>query len=1187
MGEIMSVSLFKRILVAAATIGLIGVVSTPISVKAAAVTITITDTAGTPIPRAFVVALNAEGDAVDSAISGTDGTTSINDAGASGLIVSAPGYQTKTSSSSAAQTVQLTASTKSKLNFANAYGGQIRTIAADGESGVFYATSDAQPSVWRTSDFGGTWAPVPTSADVSAATASAEGGMPQESAGEIFTSGTKGEVAVQVGQALYFSRNYGNTWTSISNYGQVTGNTQNNAGSRKKHSWVHGGATGEYSYIFVETEAKLFAAIIPDSTSDTSPAAFAEVTSTITRYSSGDRVAFAVGNSGDMFMATVNGTGTLMSKFTTFGPGVSDIRVGEASLPQATHVLGTAGIGLIKLSTLGEATPQAFVTHVVDNATVSVSVGALVGGTWTVSTGVEGTNSDNSITFGSISSLSGNCGQNGTTPLVASIAPNAPGGGEILAGIEVVGTIGQCMFAFNASGATSIGGQSVTVGKVGLLAMSGANNNTGFVWDSGFNFDTNMVTLTGDGQFGLRKSASISSTTSYRPNFGTAGSTQALSFIERQAGAGTGADSGGIAVNGMTAPNVTDIAYGPNSSDGSQLVVGMTETGGSRTLLSTDGGTSFSTLGAGGSRAVEWWNGAGGVQHIAAGFTNNPSEFLHVKSFNTTSGTGKLEMGDELAATAAERDSKIGSSRKEFSFPGAANPVGSTLSPSNFVSGGGSNLLVAIEGIAGKDMMFVAVNKCTGNAGPTGCESSAGSVAMIGVSANSSTGSVTLSNVKYFGAEVAAAGATSAGTATYAGAVKAIQYCPTGSATRVADSAFISVGGKGIYKIGAVTSSPLHEATSITTGTYSDLKIDCDTGLMVAAGSDGLYFSVDGKSFIKMNTATAAGAGAPQPQGGAPTAVAVKADATTGEVTMVVASGDGDVKSVETTFTDLGTTGAAVAGGTATTPTTPVQPPSSTLNELNSASTGIKTGQVQDVEFPTSSGDKVGAASVRTSGVRKMATSAKMSAGTGGGAFRGTVTPNTSGGAVGTTPAVTTPAVTTPAVTTPAVTQVSVAKTPNVGTGKGSSLTTLAKNAGMTVASKATVTATVASASKAICKVSGSKLVGLAPGKCSIKVKVTPKGAKGTSKSVNLNITGTPTVKRGSSLTFTNGAAAAGLTVSSGSRISVTIAASSKTSCKVSGSKIVGLKASTCKTQIGVTSADGTSVSKALNIKVR
>lgn len=215
-------------------------------------------------------------------------------------------------------------------------------------------------------------------------------------------------------------------------------------------------------------------------------------------------------------------------------------------------------------------------------------------------------------------------------------------------------------------------------------------------------------------------------------------------------------------------------------------------------------------------------------------------------------------------------------------------------------------------------------------------------------------------------------------------------------------------------------------------------------------------------------------------------------------------------------------------------------------------------------------------------GVRKMATSAKMSAGTGGGAFRGTVTPNTSGGAVGTTPAVT-----TPAVTTPAVTQVSVAKTPNVGTGKGSSLTTLAKNAGMTVASKATVTATVASASKAICKVSGSKLVGLAPGKCSIKVKVTPKGAKGTSKSVNLNITGTPTVKRGSSLTFTNGAAAAGLTVSSGSRISVTIAASSKTSCKVSGSKIVGLKASTCKTQIGVTSADGTSVSKALNIKVR
>jgi len=1163
----MHLSKFKRIVSTVATVGVLGLFAVPGEVHAAAVTITITDTNGVVVPRAFVVALNADGDATDSAISGADGAVSVNEAGAASLIVSASGFQTKTSASVAAQTVQLTASTKSKLNFANAYGGQVRTVAGDGESGVFYATSDAQPSVWRTSDYGGSWAPVPTSAEVDAATAATPGGMPQESAGEIFTSGVKGEVAVQVGQALYFSRNYGNTWTAISNYSSTV------SGTRKKHSWVHGGPNGEYSYIFVETESKLLAAIVPDSTSDTSLAAFSDVTATITGYTSGDRVAFAAGSTGNIFMATVNGTATRISQFTTFGPGVTDLRVGTGSLPQVTHTLATTGVGLIKLSTLGESTPQAFVTHLVDGATVSVTVGALVGGSWVTSDQVVGTTSDNSTSFDSITALSGNCGQNNNTPLVASIAPNAPGAGEVLSGIEVVGTIGQCMFAFNAVGTdTIIGSGSVVVGKVALLAMGGANNNTGFVWDSGFDFNTNMVTLTGDGQFGLRKSGDVSAASSYRPNFGSAGNTQAISFIERQASAGTGASSGGIAVNGLTAPNVTDIAYGPNSTDGSQLVVGMTETGGSRTLLSTDGGTSFSTIGAGGSRAVEWWNGAGGLQHIAAGFRMNANEFLHVKSFNSTSGTGKLDMGDELAATAAVRDDKVGTSRKEFSFQGAANPSGSTLSPSDFVSGGGQNLLVAIEGVAGKDMMFVAVNRCTGNAGPTGCESSAGSVALIGVTPNSTTGAVTLSNIKYFGSEVAAGGATSAGTGTYAGGVKAIQYCPTGSVARVADTAFISVGGKGISKVSAVSTSPLYAATGITTGTYADLKIDCDTGLMVAVGTDGLYFSVDGTSFAKVNTSAAPTSGAPQPpqpqpqpQGGGSTAVAVQADATTGAVTIVVASGDGDIKAIETNFTDLGTSSSAVVEGTAKTPTAAVQPPTTAISELNSASSGKKTGSVQDLEFPTASGDKVGTASVRIYGVRKMAISAKMMAGTGGGAFRGSVTPSAGGGS-GTT---------------------AVKKTPSVVKGKASMLSTLAKNAGLKVAAGAKVTGTVSAASKLICKVSGTKLLGIAPGKCSVTVKVTSKGAKATSMKLTLNITGTPSVKRGAAITLVNAAGAAGLTVGAGSKISVVVATASKAKCKVRGTKIVGLKASTCATTISVTASDGTRTSKALRIKVR
>jgi hypothetical protein len=1072
----------RRIKTALGTItavGLLGLFAVPSEVHAA-ITVTVTDSSGAAVGGAFVAVLNSDGDALDSAITAKDGTVSVNESGGAGLVVAAPGFQIKTSSSATAQTVQLTASTKSKLSYANAFGAQVRTIAADGESGVYYATSDAQPTVWRTSDYAGSWSPVPTTADSDAATASTAGAMPQsEAASEIFTSGVKGEVAVQVGQNLYYSRTYGNTWSTVANYSSVTG-------QNKKHYWVHGGASAEYSYIVGVTDSGMHIAVMPDSSSDAAPS-FTNVTATIGRYSAADRVAFAVGNGGDIFMATVNGSGTQISQITPATTAAA-LTASAGSLPQPTHTMATTGTGLIKLSTLGAATPQALVTHLVDGATVSFTAGALVSGTWTMSSGVEGATQSNSLVLNGMNALSGNCGQNGGTPLVASIAPEAPSGSDVLTGFEVVGTIGQCMFVFNADGSGSLLGTTFTSTKVALLAMEGANNNTGFVWDSGFNFSTNMVSLSGDGQFGLRKSAVISAGTSYRPSFGSAGGTSASQYINSQATAGIDVSSGGIAVGGMVAPNVTDVVYSPNSTDGSQLVLSMTGTGGSRTLLSTDGGLSFSTLGAGGSYAVEWWNGANGLQHIAAGFSNNANEFLHVKSFNTNSGAGKLDMGDELAASAADRDAKDVSARKEFSFPGAANPSGSTLTPSSFASGGSQYLLSAIEGIAGKDLMLVGVTKCSQNLGPTGCESSASSVALVGISANSSTGAVTLSNIKYFGSEVASAGATSAGTGTYAGDVKAIQYCPTGSATKVADTAFISVGGKGIYKITSVSTAPAHSATGTTTGTYKDLKVDCDTGVIAVAGSDGLYFSVDGAAkFVKIATTTAPAGGQPQPpqQGGdAPTAVALQADGATGEVTMTIASGNGDIKSVETSFTALGVSAADTKAGTATTPSAAITPAAESLNEINSSLNGKNTGAVLDLEIPNTATDVVTASGVRSLSVRAFATASKLSAGTGGGAFkaslRTTSTPSGSGAG-------------TPTVVAPKVVKVKKGKTVTV-------LSAL-KTLGNTIVLKSKIVTTVSPASKKICSVSSSGVVkGLKAGKCSLTVKITPPATKKVKK---------------------------------------------------------------------------------------
>ena len=1070
----------RRIKTALGTItavGLLGLFAVPSEVHAA-ITVTVTDSSGAAVGGAFVAVLNSDGDAIDSAITAKDGTVSVNESTGAGLVVAAPGFQIKTVQGATAQTVQLTASTKSKLSYANAFGAQVRTIAADGESGVYYATSDAQPTVWRTSDYAGSWSPVPTTADSEVASAAKPGAMPQtEAAGEIFTSGVKGEVAVQVGQNLYYSRTYGNTWSTIANYSSVTG-------QNKKHYWVHGGASKEYSYIFVRTSTSLWAAVMPDSGSDTLPT-FVNV-STIARYTAGDRVAFDRGNGGEMYMASINASGVLVSQLSgsATASGITATAVSFTSDPSLT--LATAGNGLILMSTLGTSSPQVIITHLVDGSTKSIQISQNNSGSWANNSSIKKAGNDNT-NFSSVSSIAGICGQNNDTPLVGSVAPVAPSSG-VLNGFESVGTIGQCMWAFNSTGADVTVGSAHASGTLILAEMQGANNNTGFVWDSGFNFSTNMVSLSGDGQFGLRKSAVISAGTSYRPSFGGAGGTSASQYINSQATSGTDVASGGIAVGGMVAPNVTDVVYSPNSTDGSQLVLSMTGTGGSRTLLSTDGGTSFSTLGAGGSYAVEWWNGANGLQHIAAGFSNNPNEFLHVKSFNTNPGAGKLDMGDELAATAAERDAKDVSLRKEFSFPGAANPSGSTLTPSSFASGDGQYLLSAIEGIAGKDVMLVGVNKCSQNIGPSGCESSASSVALVGVSANSSTGAVTLSNVKYFGSEVASGGATSAGTGTYAGDVKAIQYCPIGSATKVADTAFISVGGKGIYKITSVSTAPAHAATGTTTGTYKDLKVDCDTGVIAVAGSDGLYFSVDGAAkFVKIATATAPAGGQPQPpqQGGdAPTAVALQADGASGEVTMTIASGNGDIKSVETSFAALGVSAADTKAGTAVTPAAPITPAADSVNEINSSSKGKNTGAVLDLEIPNTATDVVTASGVRSLSVRALATASKLSAGTGGGAFkaslRTTSTPSGSGAG-------------TAVVVAPKVVSVK----------KGRTVTVLSalKTLGNTVVLKSKIATTVSPASKKICSVSSSGVVkGLKAGKCSLTVKITPPATKKVKK---------------------------------------------------------------------------------------
>ena len=164
---------------------------------------------------------------------------------------------------------------------------------------------------------------------------------------------------------------------------------------------------------------------------------------------------------------------------------------------------------------------------------------------------------------------------------------------------------------------------------------------------------------------------------------------------------------------------------------------------------------------------------------------------------------------------------------------------------------------------------------------------------------------------------------------------------------------------------------------------------------------------------------------------------------------------------------------------------------------------------------------------------------------------------------------------------------VAMARTYAVKTGRSSSLTSLAKAAGFTVPKGAKVSGSVSRASKAVCKVLGTKVVGSAPGKCTVTLKITPKKGKATKKSMSMNITGIPSLRRGASISVINAAAAAGLTTGSGISVKATVATSSKKKCKVSRSKIVAVKTGNCTVSVTVTSNSGATQTKKVTIKVK
>ena len=168
---------------------------------------------------------------------------------------------------------------------------------------------------------------------------------------------------------------------------------------------------------------------------------------------------------------------------------------------------------------------------------------------------------------------------------------------------------------------------------------------------------------------------------------------------------------------------------------------------------------------------------------------------------------------------------------------------------------------------------------------------------------------------------------------------------------------------------------------------------------------------------------------------------------------------------------------------------------------------------------------------------------------------------------------------------TPAL--VPIAKTASLKTGATSSLSRLMRASDISLSQTSKILGSVSRPLTSVCKTSGSKVTGVAPGKCIVKIKITPKKGTATTVTMPINIVGSPSVKRGASITLTNAAAAAGLTTGNELSVDANVATSSSRLCKVSRTKIMAALVGRCSVTVTVTSRSGATSTKRLTINVK
>ena len=740
---------------------------------------------GTPVQGAFVSIVGTEPSRVYGGITGSAGTHTFVSVTADTYTVtaSAPGTTVGTATAASGATTATVTVTSSATVFSGlgAYGSQTGAVMADGRSGLFYLSTTAIPSLYRTYDYGGTWAPVTLASDDST------NGLPAtQSVSALTTSGSPGEVAAIVGNTVYFSRDFGVTWKSMALPSGVSG-------TGVQLLWGHSPTTSAQSQLFVvnlSTTAMHAAdmSVATPSLSAVSPSYKA---------AAGDKLAIANGN-GQSFLAVAAAAGGDVKVYrvsatpSSADPNITITGAAPSGSPTFVRLGGDLNGGPMIPSSAGTIAPNIVLVYTIDtNAGTAgnqpaARLSSYVGGTWQTTTSVEFRQQASDAVDGSGAWENGPNSCGAQAGAVGSVAPKRL---PTASPTSSYGTVAMCWVEQSSADYT----------KLIVRPVSGINNNTGAVYDSAWGGTSGLlVMLSADGSKGMVKSDRWS-TSLNRPEFPQWPTLASGGFTT----APYATTTGGVSTNGVNAAVIKDTVFQPSSS--ANMVVAMSFSGGGRVVGTLDSGTTWNTLESRGAGAVDWWRGATtGDEWILSG----------------SSGDGNL-----LAATRLNSTTPYASTTRLYQMTGT-----STLNHASPAAG--SMQVLAAVGFPGTDKGAVA--SVSRSPGASTVASALVNVVTLGGTATVPTAAVVNTGLTIVSGTSAAPNALAYCPVTgSAASVADVLFVAVGATT---------TGGTdgSIRRITGASGSSAAVGTDVsvsgTAADFQDVRVDCASGTVYAAG---------------------------------------------------------------------------------------------------------------------------------------------------------------------------------------------------------------------------------------------------------------------------------------------------------------------------------------------------------------